>query len=225
MANTTTLVVIVLVLVACKSKAGDAPKDRAQGSALVATPYVPPDATFYVPPGTTIEGPPPVQHTEITEALDALRGDDDGAVRPTEFWKAHAGEVRPVLTAWLADGKDDGKGDHRAMRILGEIGETSDIEVLTHVLTTWNTVEARADAAAALGVHGDPGAGKALVEVSKHEDIAIASHAVTALGRRTREPEARARLEELRDHPNATLRARAAAALRELGRGRASPAR
>src|SRR5690606_18468075 len=100
------------------------------------------------------------------------------------------------------------------MRILGELGESGDIEVLTHVLTTWTSDSARADAAAALGVHADPGAGKALVEVSKHEDIAIASHAVTALGRRKREPEVRARLEELRDHPNATLRARAAAALR-----------
>lgn len=219
------LLSLVLPSVACKSKADDAPKDRAVGSALIATPYVPPDATFYIPPGTTIEGPPPLQHTEITEALDALRGDDDSAVRPAEFWKAHAGEVRPVLTAWLADGKDDGKGDHRAMRILGEIGETSDIEVLSHVLTTWSTDEARADAAAALGMHADPGAGKALIEVSKHEDIAIASHAVTALGRRTGEPEARARLEKLRDHRNATLRARAAAALRELDRGRAASPR
>lgn len=219
------VLVLGLPLVACKSKAGDAPKDRAAGSAQIATPYVPPDATFYVPPGTTIAAPPPVQQTELTAALDALRGNDDSAVRAPEFWKAHAGEVRPVLTAWLADGRDDGKGDHRAMRILGELGESGDIEVLAHVLTTWPGESARADAAAALAVHAEPGAGKALVDVSKHEDIAIASHAVTALGLRTNDPEARARLEELRDHPNATLRARAAAALRERRGGRASPGR
>lgn len=224
MATALAKLALALLLVACKSKAGDAPKDRAQGSALVATPYVPPDATYYAPPGTTVEGPPPVQNTELTAALDALHGADESAVRPPEFWKAHAGEVRPVLTAWLADGKDDGIGDHRALRILGQLGETGDIEVLSHVLTTWQSETARAEAAAALGAHASPGASKLLIDASKHEDIAIASHAVTALGQRKGDPEVRARVEELRDHPNPTIRARAVKALRELG-GRTPSAR
>lgn len=208
-------VALVLVLAACKSKSTKE-QPRPQDPAQVAIPYVPPDATVYIPPGTQVTPPPPVQNTELQAALDALRADTERDIPPTAWWQAHAAEVRPVLTAWLADGRDDGIGDRRALRILGEIGEPGDVEVLSHVLTTWETDESRAAAAAALAIHRETAATRALVDASKLDDTAIALHAVTGLGGRKGDPDARKRLEELRDHPDQAMRSRAAKALREL---------
>jgi hypothetical protein len=201
-------VVFVLALVACSDARPANPKELEP----VGIGFPPPPKHDYVRSGAAT--PPPAPNQEVDAALKSLWSDHERDVPPITWWKAHAPEVRPQLTAWLADGKDDGNGDLRAMRILGDIGEASDIEVLAHVLTTWTTETSRAQAAAALGVHAAPGATLALVEATKLADIAIASHATSALGLRE-DDVARTRLEELLRHDDATLRSRAASAMKK----------
>jgi len=154
---------------------------------------------------------------EVEDALHAIWSEHAEDVPPAAFWKAHAAEVRPPLRALLTDGSDDGNGDRWAMQILGDLGDPADVEVLAKVLNEWKFETARAHAADALGAHPAPAAGEALIAATKLKDVTIASYAATGLGYRRADPAARARLEELLDHPDTTMRYRAVNALAELG--------
>jgi len=160
------------------------------------------------------------RNKDIDDALAAIWSEHPRDIPPAAWWKAHASEVRPPLRALIADGTDDGNGDRVAIQILGDLGDPADVELLAGVLTGWKQETARARAAAALGAHPAPAAGEALIAASKRGDLAIASHAASGLGERKGDAAARARLEELLGHADATMRFRAVNALRELGGSR-----
>lgn len=153
---------------------------------------------------------------EVLDALHALESEHPSDVPPAAWWKAHAAQVRPYLRAMLDDGSDDGMADHWAMRILGDLGDPADVDVLAKVLT-WKTDTARMDAASALGVHPAVAAGEALIAATKGANVDTVGYAASALGSRKTEPAARTRLEELLDHAESTVRYRAVNALAELG--------
>jgi HEAT repeat protein len=161
---------------------------------------------------------------EIDAALASL-GSEHGArdIRNVEWWRTNAAHVRPHLRAMLEDGKDNMQSDRWAIRILGDIGDPADVELLAGVLTTWKADTARMQAAAALGVHPAPEAGQALITATSHADVDTASYATDGLGmRKTDATAARARLEELINHAKSTIRFHAVNALAELGGGKAA---
>ena len=196
-------------LIACSnSQRTTAPERTAAAEAgpkVAATPdaAAPPDA--------------PASSKEVDDALHAIWSEHAQDVPPAAFWKAHAAEVRPPLRALLADGKDDGNGDQWAIRILGDLGDPADVELLAKVLNEWPFETTRAHAADALGAHPAPAAGEALIAATKLADVKIASYAVTGLGYRKTDPAARTRLEDLLGHADSTMRYRAVGALAELG--------
>lgn len=203
---------LALALVACSSKSDPS---RQEHSPEVTAPMLPKPP----PPMVYGDGPPPAppQSEEVEAALRSLSSEHASDVPPLAWWKVHAAEVRPVLTAWLADNADNGTSDHRAIQLLGDLGEAGDVEILGHVLTTWTGETARAAAASALGIHASPGATKVLIDATKVDDPAVVGHAASGLGSRKGDADARTRLDQLRDHPDADVRSRAAKALREHG--------
>jgi hypothetical protein len=164
----------------------------------------------------------PARSKEVEDALHEIWSEHGGGVPPVEFWKAHAAEVRPPLRALLEDGPDGGIGDDWALRILGDLGDPADVELLVKSLneSTYETV--RGHAASALGHHPAPAAGEALIAATKLKDMKLAPYAVTGLGYRKADPAARTRLEELLDHADSTMRYRAVGSLAELGGSKAA---
>ncbi|HEY5951421.1 MAG TPA: HEAT repeat domain-containing protein [Kofleriaceae bacterium] len=163
-------------------------------------------------------GPTP---EEIDAALASL-GSEHGAadIRNLDWWRTNAAHVRPYLRAMLEDGKDNMQSDRWAIRILGDIGDAADVELLATVLTTWKLDTARMAAASALGVHPAPAATDALIAATKHDNVETAAYATTALGERKNDAAARTRLEQLLDHTDSTVRYRAVNALAALGGSR-----
>ena len=167
----------------------------------------------------TATGPTP---DEIDDALASL-GSEHGApdIRNIEWWRTNAAQVRPHLRAMIEDGKDNMQSDRWAIRILGDIGNAEDVALLAGVFA-WKADTARMSAAAALGVHPAPEAGEALIAATKLPDVDTASYATDGLGMRKTDAAARARLEELLDHPKSTMRFHAVNALAELGGSKAA---
>lgn len=160
-------------------------------------------------------GPTP---EEIENALASL-GSEHGArdIRNAEWWRKNAATVRPHLRAMLEDGKDDVQSDRWAIRILGDIGDAEDVPLLANVLNTWDADTAQWAAAAALGVHPAAEAGEALIAATNHKDVDTASYATDGLGMRKNDAAARARLEELLNHKDSTIRFHAVNSLADLG--------
>jgi hypothetical protein len=202
---------LALVLVAaCSTNPRASQPDRTKDAVAQASPS---DAQAPAPDDAAA----PARSPEIDAALRSLWSEHGSDVPPAAWWKAHAGEVVPELRAMLEDGKDDGTGDRWAIRILGDLGDPADVALLAGVLTTWTLETARERAAAALGVHPAPAASDALIAATRDADITIASHAVSGLGSRKGDGAARARLEQLLQHADSTMRFRAVNALAELG--------
>lgn len=201
----------LILAVACTASPRTTQPDRAKDAVGQAPPPPAADAAAPADAGAGARSP------EVDAALHSLWSEHGGDVPPAAWWKAHAVDVLPELRAMLEDGKDDGQGDRWAIRLLGDIGDPADVRLLAGVLTTWKLETARERAAAALGVHPTPAARDALIVATQATDITIASHAVSGLGSRTGDDAARARLEQLLNHADQTLRFRAVNALVELG--------
>ncbi len=169
------------------------------------------------PDAAIAPGAAPARSKEVEDALHAIWSEHAEDVPPASWWKAHAAEARPALRALLADGPDDGQGDAWALRILGDLGDPSDVEVLAKAFQQTKLETTRAHAADALGANPAPAAGEVLIAATKLTDVTVASYAVTGLGYRKTDAAARARLEELLDHADTTMRFRAVGALAELG--------
>ena len=207
----------LVLAIACSTNARPTPPpERAKD----ATPTASSDAAATASVDAMPAGPTP---QEIDDALHSL-GSEHGApdIRNVEWWRTNAVYVRPHLRAMLEDGKDDVQSDRWAMRILGDIGDPGDVALLATVLTTWKRDTARMAAASALGVHAAPEATEALITATKHDNIETAAYATSALGERKNDTAARARLEELLDHKDSTVRYRAVNALGALGGSKAA---
>lgn len=204
----------ILVLVACSTNGRTTTTERTKDDARPVARVVPDSTESDAMTGPTAD--------EIEQALHGL-GSEHGAsdVRNIEWWRTNAAQVRPHLRAMLEDGKDDMQSDRWAIRILGDIGDPADVALLASVLS-WKADTARMEAAAALGAHPAPAAGAALIEATKGADVDTASYAVDGLGARKADPAAKARVEELLDHPTSTMRFHAVNALAELGGGKAA---
>lgn len=185
-----------------------------------------PERTAAAEAGPKVAAPPdaaaspdaaPARSKDVEDALHAIWSEHAQDVPPAAFWKAHEAEVKPALRALLADGADDGQGDQWALRILGDLGDPADVELLAKAMTGAKFETTRAHAADALGAHPAAAAGEALIAATRLADVKIASYAVTGLGYRKTDAAARARLEELLAHPDSTMRYRAVGALAELG--------
>jgi hypothetical protein len=205
------------LLIACSPNARTTPSERPKDAVAAVTADAAPTA---VSADAMATGP---TADEIDAALASL-GSEHGArdIRNVDWWRTNATHVRPYLRAMLEDGKDNMQSDRWAIRILGDIGDPADVELLASVLTTWKADTARMQAAAALGVHPAPEAGAALVAATNHPDVDTASYATDGLGLRTTDAAARARLEELVDHPKSTMRFHAVNALADLGGSKAT---
>lgn len=160
---------------------------------------------------------PSARSKEVEDALHAIWSEHSADVPPKEFWKAHAAEVRPALREVLARNPDGGQGAMWALRILGDIGNPADVDLLAKAMNEAKFETTRAHAADALGVHPAATAGEALLTATRLADVKIASYAVSGLGFRTTDAAARARLEELLGHADSTMRYRAVDALAALG--------
>jgi HEAT repeat protein len=161
------------------------------------------------------EGP---TEEEIDEALARLSSEHGGQdIRNDAWWQKNARYVRPRLRAMLEDEREDLMSDDWAIRILGDIGDPDDVTVLAKVLNTYKAEPLYWTARTALGKNRSPEATTALIEVSKREDdISRAASAADGLGMR-KDAAARARLEELINHPHATMRFHAVNGLAEMG--------
>lgn len=212
---------VLVFMIACSPNARTTPPTERPKDA-VASPVASDAAVANTETGADAmaAGPTP---DEIDAALASL-GSEHGAsdIRNVEWWRTNAAHVRPHLRAMLEDGKDNMQSDRWAIRILGDIGDPADVELLAGVLTTWKADTARMQAAAALGVHPAPEAGQALIAATNHADVDTASYATDGLGMRKTDATARARLEELINHAKSTIRFHAVNALAELGGGKAA---
>ncbi len=193
---------------ACSTNARTTPTERAKDGPTLATPSdASPSATSNAAvAGSTDAMSGPTQE-EIDQAFHGLYSEHGAQdVRSVEWWRKNAAYVRPQLRAMLENGDDD-QGAKWAMRILGDIGDPADVALLATVLTTWKADTARWTAAAALGAHPAREAGEALIAATNNANVDTASYAVDGLGLRKDDISARARLEELLDHPKSTIRA------------------
>ncbi|HEU0032907.1 MAG TPA: HEAT repeat domain-containing protein [Kofleriaceae bacterium] len=200
---------IVLVLGGCGRASAPVPRPTVQPdaapAAIVASDAAAPDA--------------PAISREVADAMHGLWSEHPGDVRAAAWWKQHADEVRPLLRALLEDTTDDGQGDAWAIRILGDLGDPADVDLLARVLATWPET-ARDAAGSALGAHASPAASAALIAATRADDVAIVGAATSGLGARKADPAARERLEQLLGHRDPTVRYRAVRAVHALGGSR-----
>ena len=161
------------------------------------------------------EGP---SEDEIEEALARLSSEHGAQdIRNKEWWQKNGKYVRQRLRAMIEDDQKNNTSDKWAVRILGDIGDPGDIELLAKVLTTYEYETVRPTAAFALAKIQSPDATTALIAATNDANIDTASAAADGLGERKNDEPARARQEELINHPKSRMRFHAVNALGEMG--------
>ena len=166
------------------------------------------------------EGP---SEEEIEQALAGLSSEHGARdVRNVDWWQKNGKYVRPRLRAILEDGKEHIIEDEWAVRILGDIGDPEDVPLLAKVLSTFGFENTRWRAAESLGKNPSPDATAALIAVTNHKDMEYAAPGADGLGLRKNDAAARARLEELINHPDGTMRYHAVNALAKMGGSKAA---
>lgn len=212
---------VIAFAAACGTGSHSTPKDHVKDDVPRAGSNEPSRAAAKVDASAGSAQPTRLTKVEIEDAIHGLGSEHgEGGVRNIEWWRTNAAAVRPHLRAMLEDGSDDGQADRWAIRILGDIGDAADVEVLANVLRTWKLDTARWGAAAALGVHPAASARDALIAATAHDNEGTASCAIDGLGARKNDDIARAKVELLLDSKNPTLRFHAVHALAKMGGSR-----
>ena len=160
------------------------------------------------------EGPTEQEIDDALQSLSSEHGAQD--IRNIEWWQKNGKYVRARLRVMLEDGQDNIQSDNWAIRILGDIGDAADVALLANILNTHKRDTARTAAATALGKISSPEATTALIAATHHEKINTAGYATDGLGMR-KDDAARARIVELVNHKDSTLRFHAVNALAEMG--------
>ena len=200
--------------VACSTNARSTAPDRVKDAEPVTTKGTH-DATAVASIDAMSEGP---SEEEIEEALARLSSEHGSRdIRNKEWWLKNAKYVRQRLRAMLEDGREDIMSDEWAIRILGDIGDPDYVELLAHVMTTFQGENLYWAASAALGGHPSPKATAALIDATKQPDDNRAASAAYGFGKRKNDYAARARLEELVNDTSSNKRYHAVNALAELG--------
>jgi HEAT repeat protein len=204
---------VVVLAIACSTNARTTSPERVKDA--IPSMKESPDATPLASIDAMSEGPSEDEIEEALARLSSEHGSQD--IRDKDWWLKNGQYVRQRLRDMIEDDQKNNTSDKWAVRILGDIGDPGDVELLAKVLTTFEYETVRHAAAFALGAHRATEATAALLAATNDKNEDTVAWAATGLGMRKSDEAARTRLEALVDHASSNVRYHAVDALAEMG--------